>query len=141
MCITKDNKKQDIIEIGDRSLFFEETTGNTYKIDVEKDPVKLLLLKSNSYSAQDLINSQSQGFQGVAYRISQKNQEGNKNNKSSNHDMVCSDVVLIFDKDCLQPSKRCPYTEFCSTHPDVHIGKNDTHVLNLRNHTLEYVKK
>jgi hypothetical protein len=154
MTVTKNNKKHEIIEIGDRSLFFEETTGNTYKIDSEKGPVKLLLLnsalhaepkflkgssKSNTHSMHDinklLINSISQGFQGIAHRISFEGK------KSSDHDMICSDVVLIFNEDCLQSSKRCPYTEFCGTHPDMHIDKNDKHVLNLRNHALEYVKK
>jgi len=155
--ITKNGKKQEIIEIGDQSLFFEKTTGFTYKINSEdlntktQQPVTLLILKSCKNVTQDLESATNLGFQGVAYTKDHKNQESHKNNQnnknnknSTKRDMICSNVVLIFNKDWLQLSKRCIYTEFCHVHPDIrnipNHAQNSGKSLDSRNNMLKYIE-
>lgn len=104
---TVDVHKNKVIEVGHYSLFFDKSTGKTYKLKSESKSCTLKLLEDREFNEKNAKKSIKDGYDGIAIK---------KSNTSMRCELVCSNAELMFNRDVLELSDRCPYIEHAKTH-------------------------
>jgi hypothetical protein len=113
---TKNNEK--VIEVGKYSLFFDPNTGISYYVKFDVNECILKLINPGILSPESNFEDP---YCGVA--MITPLEKFPKGQSSCYKDLVCSDAVLIFRKDVLEATSKCPYIDFARAHSN-HLRKN-----------------
>jgi hypothetical protein len=106
--ISESNKN--MVAIGSHSLFFDNETGKTYRKKESKHTIECLVLIEKRYSDKSIDKAIKKGYSGIAVQ----NYDNNESTfmKLPCPGNVCSEIELIFHKDSIEESDKCPYILF-----------------------------